>query len=92
MHIYPITVMTKHETALIAEVKKSVKHLPASQIIDSLWQMGLLSPKGIERLAIEQRYKELVQSGMAKCRAMDQTAFDFACSYEKIRHIIYRKE
>ncbi|MBR7182754.1 MAG: hypothetical protein IKD41_02030 [Alistipes sp.] len=84
--------MTKCETAVVAEVKKSLKKLSGSQVIDTLWEMGLLSKKGVERLAIERSYKRLIQSGMPKCRAMDQVAFDFACSYEKIRSIIYKKQ
>ena len=60
MHIYTVKIdfqcMTKCETAVVAEVKKSLKKLSGSQVIDTLWEMGLLSKKGIERLAIERSY------------------------------------
>jgi len=61
------------------------------RLIVRMMEEGLLDLRACERLAIRQRVGELVAQGEGRCAAMELTAEEFCCSYEKVRGSVYRK-
>lgn len=82
--------MTKQERQIIAEIKESLLNIPPEQIVDTLYRRGLLDHHAIERLAIRKQFKAMVARGVPRCRAMSDIGYQYACSYEKVRNIIYQ--
>ena len=89
--------MTRHEERCLEALlrrhpgKEGGKEGGMRALLVRLLEEGLLDLRVCERLAIRQRVGELVAQGEGRCAAMELTAEEFCCSYEKVRGSIYRK-
>ena len=81
--------MTRLENELVTRLKTDLSHLPATALIDYLFEHDMLCYRQIESEAVYRQFRALREAGWAKCRAMGEVAHHFGCSYEKVRAIIY---
>lgn len=81
--------MTRLERELIGQLKTEFAHISGAELIDCLFERGMLCYRQIECQAIYRSYNALRSTGRAKCRAMGDVANHYGCSYEKVRAIIY---
>lgn len=67
-----------------------LRNMPTDDALERLWNEGLIDMLAIERRAIARAVRRYVRKGELKYRAMERAAFEFDCSYEKVRRIVYR--
>ena len=73
----------RHEERLLEELRRELRGLSTTQALAYLLREGLLDLRRAEEAAIRRE---------KKCYAMGETAYDYCCSYEKVRGIIYRNK
>lgn len=56
-----------------------------------LMESGLMDRRKVEQLAIRKRLEAYQKQGARICDAMEWTAEEFCCSYEKVRTCYYQK-
>ena len=81
-----------HRERLIGELRRGLRGLTAQQLLDRLLDEGMLDLRRVEEAAIRREVTRRIACGEAKCYAMGETAYDYCCSYEKVRGIIYRQK
>lgn len=59
--------------------------------VRSMASLGLLDIRACERRVIAGEVSDEVRRGATKARAMENAAERHACSFEKVRAIVYRK-
>ena len=72
----------RHEERLLEELRRELRGL----------REGLLDLRRAEEAAIRRDVARRTARGEKKCHAMGETAYDYCCSYEKVRGIIYRNK
>ena len=77
----------RHEERLLEELRRELRGLSTTQALAYLLREGLLDLRRAEEAAIRRTAR-----GEKKCHAMGETAYDYCCSYEKVRGIIYRNK
>lgn len=82
----------RHEERLLEELRRDVRGLSAAQTLDYLLREGVLDLRRAEEVAIRRDVARRTARGEKKCYAMGETAYDYCCSYEKVRGIIYRNK
>ena len=75
----------RHEERLLEELRRELRGLSTTQALAYLLREGLLDLRRAEEARRTAR-------GEKKCYAMGETAYDYCCSYEKVRGIIYRNK
>lgn len=83
--------MTRHGERLVAPLLEEVRGRDAEQVVRWLWDQGLMNVRSLECRAIRSCVERLTGEGKGRVRAMEQAAFDFCCSYEKVRDIVYER-
>lgn len=81
--------MTRIENRLTEAVREAIEGLSAAEAAGRLLELGLLSRRGCEQLAIRGEMRRLEREGMRRCEAMLVVAETFCCSYEKVRTLFY---
>lgn len=66
-----------------------LRNLSADEALEMLWREGLLDVRNIEYRAIRRAVARHVRSGEHKCRAMENVANEFDCSYDKVKMVVY---
>ena len=79
----------RHEERLLEELRRELRGLSTTQ---ALLREGLLDLRRAEEAAIRRDVARRTARGEKKCYAMGETAYDYCCSYEKVRGIIYRNK
>ena len=79
----------RHEERLLEELRRELRGLSTTQ---ALAYLGLLALRRAEEAAIRRDVARRTARGEKKCYAMGETAYDYCCSYEKVRGIIYRNK
>ena len=79
----------RHEERLLEELRRE---LSTTQALAYLLREGLLDLRRAEEAAIRRDVARRTARGEKKCYAMGETAYDYCCSYEKVRGIIYRNK
>lgn len=59
--------------------------------IRRLMESGLMDRRKVEQLAIRKRLEAYRREGARICDAMEWTAEEFCCSYQKVRTCYYQK-
>lgn len=80
--------MTRHQEQLCAVAARHAA-CPTS-VVHRLLEQGLLDLRRVEALAIRERITDYQRQGVRRCDAMQWTAEEFCCSYEKVRHCFYQ--
>lgn len=83
---------TRRVKPAIAKLSQSLNIAIIEQIIQTLWDQGLINQLGVEKIVIRESFKELRDKGVKVCDALEQLADLHNCSYEKVREIIYNKQ
>lgn len=94
LHVRPsfLRLTMRHEDRLLEELRRDVRGLSAAQTLDYLRREGILDLRRAEEAAIRRDVARRTARGEKKCYAMGETAYDYCCSYEKVRGIIYRNQ
>ena len=74
----------RHEERLLEELRRELRGLSTTQALAYL--------RRAEEAAIRRDVARRTARGEKKCYAMGETAYDYCCSYEKVRGIIYRNK
>ena len=74
----------RHEERLLEELRRELRGLSTTQALAYLLRA--------EEAAIRRDVARRTARGEKKCHAMGETAYDYCCSYEKVRGIIYRNK
>ena len=82
----------RHEERLLEELRRELRGLGTTQALAYLLREGLLDLRRAEEAAIRRDVARRTARGEKKCHAMGETAYDYCCSYEKVRGIIYRNK
>lgn len=82
----------RHEERLLEELRRELRGLSTTQALAYLLREGLLDLRRAEEAAIRRDVARRTARGEKKCYAMGETAYDYCCSYEKVRGIIYRNK
>ncbi len=83
----------RHEERLLEELRRELRGLSTTQALAYLLREGLLDLRRAEEACHPPRRGRRTARGEKKCYAMGETAYDYCCSYEKVRGgIIYRKQ
>jgi len=80
-----------YEEKLLRSVEKEVEGLRPEAIVGHLFALGAIDRRSLEAYLIRKNVERRIRRGEGKCRAMDETAAEYCCSYEKVRSIVYRK-
>ncbi|MEG1622346.1 MAG: hypothetical protein RR330_03125 [Alistipes sp.] len=83
--------MTTLEQLFIDLLAGETKGRSHRQVIENLLTRGLLNVTACERISIRHHVEILERQGMRRGQAMEDTAEQHCCSYEKVRSIIYAK-
>jgi len=81
--------MTRIDTILAETARREIEGLTAAQAVERLLELGVLSRRGCEQLAIREEGHRLEREGMRRCEAMHVVSDIFCCSYEKVRTVFY---
>ena len=81
----------RHEERLLEELRRELRGLSTTQAHAYLLREGLLDHRRAEEAALRHVARRTAR-GEKKCYAMGETAYDYCCSYEKVRGIIYRNK
>ena len=80
------------ESRIWDAVAEAVGGMSGGEAFDYLRRSGLIGRREAEAFYIRRRVGELVSGErMPRCRAMEKTADEMCCSYEKVKGLIYRK-
>lgn len=60
--------------------------------VEQMWEESLLDKAALERLYVRSEVERRVRAGEAKIKAIKQLSEELNCSYEKVRHAVYRKD
>ena len=77
--------MTRHEERLAGILRRAIAGLSEEEAVKRLFELGAVSRRGCERLAIREEVARLEKRGMGRCEALHVAAGVFCCSYEKAR-------
>ena len=84
--------MTTAERRIVAPLLDEAAAIGGGEaVVRWLWREGLLDIRGAERRAICREVDRRVRRGQGRCRAMDEVADRYGCSYEKVRAAVYAK-
>jgi hypothetical protein len=83
--------MTTTERKLLTTLISSIPGGNLHEAINTMWRQGLLNRVALERIYISNEVARRVRGGEAKTRAIEQIANELACSYEKVRGVVYSK-
>lgn len=83
--------MTRNQR-LMEELHREMRGLTAMQALEYLLCEGILDLRRAEEASIRREVARRMARGEKKCYAMGETAYDYCCSYEKVRGIIYRNK
>lgn len=85
----------KHKDKNVGEaielLRRECRGLSASQTIDYLAELGVLSTKHLSAVLARRLVDEYIKEGYAKMDAMERVVEDMHCSYSTIRSYIYYK-
>ncbi len=81
-----------HDERLMEELRRELRGFTAAQTLEYLLHEGVLDLRRAEEAAIRREVARRIAQGEKKCYAMGETAYDYCCSYEKVRGIIYRNK
>lgn len=84
--------MKSKERKLLYPIKRMVEGKKPEDVVDLLWNKGLLDDLAVERLYITNEVLRRVRTGESKMRAIEVVAYDMGCSYEKVRAVVYSKD
>ena len=82
--------MTQREQKMVYPLYNLVRGKRASEVVDYLWREGLLNRVAVERRYFAHEIERQLREGEVKSVAMAQLACEARCSYEKVRHAIYK--
>jgi len=82
----------RHEERLVEELHRELRGLDVRQALDRLLREGIIDLRRAEEASIRREVARRMACGQKKCYAMGETAYDYCCSYEKVRGIIYRNK
>ncbi len=69
----------------------TIGNLPPREAIEKLMTAGLVDIRACERQAIYNDVRRAERAGIHRCEALEQTAEQFCCSYEKARNAFYKQ-
>ncbi len=69
----------------------SVRGKSATGAVEQLWDMGVINRTSLEAIYISKEVDRRVRTGEKKTAAIAQLASEMACSYEKVRRVVYGK-
>ena len=81
--------LTETESLILEHLEQLFVKQYTHTLLAGLWQMGLINAKAVEAIAIKREVERLKEQGVTIRRAMEDTAYKYCCSYEKVRKIIY---
>ena len=81
--------MTRYEKQLCVIIERSGACSKAAA--QRLIERGLIDLRKVEAMAMRERIIEFQRQGARRCDAMQWTAEEFCCSYEKVRQCFYQK-
>ena len=81
--------MTIYQRELKERIISHYADLAPDQLLDVLFDMGVVDPTRCKVLAIRDCVEQLVREGRGKVDSMYQAADRFACSYEYVRKCMY---
>lgn len=81
--------MTIYQKELKQQIKELHPDLGYDQLLDLLFEMGVVDHTRCKVLAVRRWVEEAVRQGSRKVDAMYQAAEEFACSYEYVRKCMY---
>lgn len=81
--------MTIYQRELKERITQHYPNASSDQLLDLLFEMGVVDPTRCKVLAIRDCVDEMVRQGRGKVDAMYQAADRFACSYEYVRKCMY---
>ena len=79
-------ILSEYEQHIDMKVKSG---LSEEEAVKRLFELGAVSRRGCERLAIREEVARLEKRGMGRCEALHVAAGVFCCSYEKARNAFY---
>lgn len=82
--------MTQHERAVVTPLYAMIEGRSVGEIVNLLWRERLLNLTEMERRYFVSEVERRVREGGKKQRAMADVAHESRCSFEKVRHAIYR--
>ena len=82
----------RHDERLLEELRRETLGFSTEQALSYLLHTGILDLRRVEEVAIRREVARRMACGEKKCYAMGETAYDYCCSYEKVRGIIYRNK
>lgn len=82
----PTTTYQKHLTSIVEERFGELSH---AELLEKLFEMGVVDFSRCKILAIREYVEELVRKGEKKTNAMWIAAEHFICSYEYVRKCMY---
>lgn len=83
--------MKHNERKLLNTLLNNAERRSANEMVEYLWQNGLINRVAVEQLYINTEVLRRVRNGETKCRAIEQLSVEMGCSYEKARAAVYRK-
>ena len=81
--------MTIYQRELKQQIRELHPELDNDELLDLLFEMGVVDHTRCKVLAIRRWVEEAVRQGSRKVDAMYQAAEEFACSYEYVRKCMY---
>ncbi|MBE6209005.1 MAG: hypothetical protein IKA60_03225 [Rikenellaceae bacterium] len=81
--------MTIYQRELKERIASHYADMSSDQLIDLLFDMGVVDHTRCKVLAVRDCVEEMVRAGRGKVDAMYQAAERFACSYEYVRKCMY---
>ena len=81
--------MTIYQKELKQQIKELHPDLDNGELLDLLFEMGVVDPTRCKVLAVRRWVEKAVHRGSRKVDAMYQAAEEFACSYEYVRKCMY---
>lgn len=83
--------MTKLEKRFAEVLLDCIGNLPPREAIEKLMSAQLVDLRACERQAIYNEVRRAERAGIRRCEALEKTAEEFCCSYEKARNAFYKQ-
>lgn len=81
-----------HDERIIDGIERIYGRNLPQDAVRRMASLGLLDMRACERHVIAREVSDEVRRGIAKSRAMENAAERHACSFEKVRAIVYRRQ
>ncbi len=81
--------MTLYQKRLHELVQSRVPHADGTEVVDTLFRLGVIDSTLVKVLVIREYVEELMREGETKLNAMWRATEIFACTYEYVRKCVY---